>query len=160
MKIKKNVPEVIASENRLSKLFLFSERKCRDYFKTAKYTPGKYDLLKCIEIYVEKTGGQDESTLLKKAERGLKELRLKEKEGLMHYRDDIIFIVSDMLIRFKGKLNTIPSKLAIELVNKGNTREIESILKKEVEITLEELSQYEYLETKIEGKKKNGKKDN
>lgn len=155
----KNTPCVIASGNRLSKLFLFSERKCINFFKAAKWKPGKYDLEECIRIYVEANDGKDESTLLKKAERELKEHKLKEKQGLFHHRDDIVMIVSDMLVRFRGKINSIPTKLAIELMNKENSREIESILKKELDSALEELSEYQFLEEKIEKNKKNRSKN-
>ena len=37
--------QVLATENRIAKLFQFSERKVRDYFKAARIAPGKYDLL-------------------------------------------------------------------------------------------------------------------
>ena len=42
--------QVLATENRIAKLFQFSERKVRDYFKAARIAPGKYDLLQVIEI--------------------------------------------------------------------------------------------------------------
>lgn len=42
--------QILATESRLAKLFHFSERKVRDYFKAARVSPGKYDLLQSIEI--------------------------------------------------------------------------------------------------------------
>ena len=53
--------QVLATENRIAKLFQFSERKVRDYFKAARIAPGKYDLLQVIEIFVEKNSGKDET---------------------------------------------------------------------------------------------------
>ena len=57
--------QVLATENRIAKLFQFSERKVRDYFKAARIAPGKYDLLQVIEIFVEKNSGKDETAELK-----------------------------------------------------------------------------------------------
>ena len=72
--------QVLATENRIAKLFQFSERKVRDYFKAARVAPGKYDLLQVIEIFVEKNSGKDEASELKRADKDLKEYKYGEEK--------------------------------------------------------------------------------
>lgn len=140
-----NQPEVIASENRLSKLFGFSERKVRTYFKEARVQPGMYDLEKVIQIYVENTSGDDEVAEARKVETETKKFKLSILQGEYHRADDIAILVTDMLIRFKQKMTAIPVKTSIELLNKSNRREIEEILRKNISEALEELSEYKNL---------------
>ena len=92
--------QVLATENRIAKLFQFSERKVRDYFKAARIAPGKYDLLQVIEIFVEKNSGKDETAELKRADKDLKEYKLKILKKEYHHESDVIRIVSNMNYNF------------------------------------------------------------
>ena len=138
--------QVLATENRIAKLFQFSERKVRDYFKAARIAPGKYDLLQVIEIFVEKNSGKDETAELKRADKDLKEYKLKILKKEYHSEKDVIRIVSDMNYRIKSKLITIPKKVSILILNKSNQLEVEKILKEEINNVLEELTEYSYQE--------------
>ena len=120
--------EILATENKLAKIFQFSERKVREYFKTARVSPGKYNFIQAVEIFVEKNSGKDEAAELKRAEK------------------DVIRIVSDMNYRIKSKLITIPKKVSILILNKSNQLEVEKILKDEINNVLEELTEYSYQE--------------
>lgn len=140
-------PEVIATENRISRLFGFSERKVRSYFKEARVQPGMYDLEKVIQVYVENTSGADEVAEARRVETEMKRLKLSILQGEYHRADDIAILVTDMLIRFKQKMTAIPIKASIELLNKSNRREIEEILRKNISEALEELSEYKDLKT-------------
>ena len=71
--------EILATENRLAKIFQFSERKVREYFKAARVSPGKYNFIQAVEIFVEKNSGKDEAAELKRAEKDLKELLEKNE---------------------------------------------------------------------------------
>ena len=86
---------------------------------------------------------------LKKIEKETKKFNLDIKKGKYHLEDDVILLVSDMLARFKSKLTCLPAKISIDLLNKTNRREIEDILKKEINQALLELSGYK--ELKMEG---------
>ena len=138
--------EVLASENRISKLFGFSERKVRDYFKMARVQPGMYDLERVIEIYVEKSSRYDEVAEARKVETETKKLKLSILQKEYHKADDIALLVTDMLVRFKQKMVAIPIKASLELLNKDNRREIEDILRRNISEALEELSEYKDLE--------------
>ena len=141
--------QVLATENRITKLFQFSERKVRDYFKAARIAPGKYDLLQVIEIFVEKNSGKDETAELKRADKDLKEYKLKILKKEYHHESDVIRIVSNMNYNFKSKLMALPSKISVQLLNKENQLEVKEILKKAIYDVLEELIEYKYEERKV-----------
>lgn len=138
--------QVLATENRIAKLFQFSERKVRDYFKAARISPGKYDLLQVIEIFVEKNSGKDEASELKRADKDLKEYKLQILKKEYHHESDVVRIVSNMNYNFKSKLMAIPSKISGQLLNKENQLEVKEILKKAIYEVLEELVDYKYEE--------------
>lgn len=143
--IGKNEPEITASESRMAKLFGFSERKVRNYFKDARIAPARYDLLFAIKIFVENSSGKDEVSEARKVDTEMKKLKLGIMQGEYHHVDNIKLLVTDMLARFKAKLTAIPSKASTELLNIDNRREIESILKKMLNEALSELSEYNKL---------------
>lgn len=136
--------QILATESRLAKLFQFSERKVRDYFKAARVSPGKYHLLQSIEIFVESNSGKDEAAELKRAEKELKEYKLKILKKEYHAEADVVRIVADMNYHFKAKLMAIPGKLSFALTGQTNQLEIENILKNEITEVLRELKDYEY----------------
>lgn len=141
----KNEPEVVATESRMAKLFGFSERKVRDYFKDARVAPARYDLLFAIKIFVENSSGKDEVSEARKVDTEMKRLKLGIMQGEYHHVENIKLLVTDMLARFKAKLIAIPSKASIDLLNIDNRRDIEIILKNMINDSLNELSEYEKL---------------
>lgn len=146
MRERRKMQEILATENKLAKIFQFSERKVREYFKTARVSPGKYNFIQAVEIFVEKNSGKDEAAELKRAEKDLKEFKLKILKKEYHSEKDVIRIVSDMNYRIKSKLITIPKKVSILILNKSNQLEVEKILKEEINNVLEELTEYSYQE--------------
>lgn len=146
MRERRKMQEILATENKLAKIFQFSERKVREYFKAARVSPGKYNFIQAVEIFVEKNSGKDEAAELKRAEKDLKEFKLKILKKEYHSEKDVVRIVSDMNYRIKSKLITIPKKVSILILNKSNQLEIEKILKDEINNALEELTEYSYQE--------------
>ena len=146
MRERRKMQEILATENKLAKIFQFSERKVREYFKAARVSPGKYNFIQAVEIFVEKNSGKDEAAELKRAEKDLKEFKLKILKKEYHSEKDVIKIVSDMNYRIKSKLITIPKKVSILILNKSNQLEVEKILKDEINNVLEELTEYSYQE--------------
>lgn len=146
MRERRKMQEILATENKLAKIFQFSERKVREYFKAARVSPGKYNFIQAVEIFIEKNSGKDEAAELKRAEKDLKEFKLKILKKEYHSEKDVIKIVSDMNYRIKSKLITIPKKVSILILNKSNQLEVEKILKDEINNVLEELTEYSYQE--------------
>lgn len=141
----KNESEVTVTESRMAGIFGFSERKVRDYFKEARVAPARYDLLFAIKIFVENLSGKDEISENRKVDTDLKRMKLEIMQGEYHHKDDVSLLVSDMLVRFKAKITAIPTKASLQLLNIGNRREIERILKENLNEALEELSEYKEL---------------
>lgn len=139
------MPEVIATESRMAKIFKMSERSIREKFKEARIAPGQYDFTAAVEMFVDSSSGKDESLELKRVEKETKELKLAIMREEYHHKDDIALLVSDMLIKFKAKLKSIPSKASMDLVNISNRRQIEEKLKDMISEALEELSEYNKL---------------
>lgn len=151
-------PEIVATESRMAKIFGFSERKVRDYFKDARVAPAKYDLLLGIKIFVENSSGKDEIAEARKVDTDMKKFKLAILQGEYHHKDSIELLVSDMLARFKAKLTAIPTKASTQLLNINSRREIENILKTLIGESLKELS--EYKELKMEDVEVDGAEDN
>jgi len=136
--------QYIISEKAAAQRFRISTRKIRESFKSARIAPGEYDLLQFIDIYVEEKDEIDASKAIKEKELEIKDTKLKILKGEYHHEADVRMIVSDMLIRFAGKLKSIPQKLANSIAGLNNPREIEEKLREGVNEALEELSDYTY----------------
>ncbi|WP_462354949.1 hypothetical protein [Fusobacterium ulcerans] len=150
------MPEVIATESRMAKTFKMSERSVRDKFKEVRISPGQYDFIAAVEMFVDSSSGKDESLELKRVEKETKELKLGIMREEYHHKDDIKLLVSDMLARFKAKLTAIPTKASMKLLNIDNRREIETILKEILNEALNELSEYNKLKMEeIDGAENN-----
>ncbi len=119
---------------------------------------GKYLLLKSVKQYIitlkVTKAGQSVPVDLDQAldldtekakhehvKRMISEIKLAMIEGKSHKSEDVERVVTDMLEKFKSKIEALPSKLARKLENKNRT-EIQRILMKEVMNALTELSAY------------------
>ena len=70
------------------------------------------------------------------------ELKLKVYEDKYHEDEVVRYILSDMLVKFKGKLMSTIRKIDNELENNKNKKRID-ILEKHILGTLTELSKYD-----------------
>lgn len=119
---------------------------------------GKYLFMKSVKNYIltvkaSKAGKHVESSLdesldwdTEKAKhehvrRIISEIQLSLIQGKVHRAEDVERVVTDMLVRFKSKLEAMPSKLAMKLEGKSRV-DIQRVLFNEVMGTLKELSEY------------------
>ncbi len=72
----------------------------------------------------------------------INEIKLQLIQGQVHKSEDVGRVVTDMLLRFKNKINALPAKMAVSLDGKTK-QEIQEILKEELAAVLEELSGYD-----------------
>ncbi len=124
----------------------------------ARNSHGKYLLMKSVKNYIltvkaSKAGKHVESNLdevldweAEKAKhehvkRIISEIRLSLIQGKVHKAEDVERVVTDMLTRFKSKLEAMPSKMARKLENKERA-DIQRMLFNEVRGALKELSEY------------------
>jgi hypothetical protein len=116
----------------------------------------KYKLEKCIPEYINyklEAETQQGTTLIKEKEQAEHEqikkkismLKLRKLRRELHEAEDVERFLTDMLVRFKNRLLTIPQKVSPLVVGEDDVNVIMDILEKEVYQTLEELSEYDPL---------------
>jgi len=124
----------------------------------ARNSHGKYLLMKSVKNYIltvkaSNAGRHVESNLDEALDleterakhvhvkRIISEIQLSLIQGKVHKAEDVERVITDMMERFKSKLEAMPSKLAKKLENKGKA-DIQRILFNEVRSALKELSEY------------------
>ena len=70
-------------------------------------------------------------------------LKLRRLRRELHEAADVEAFLSDMLIRFKNRLLSVPAKLAMQVAGEEDINQIIQIIKKELLSALEELSEYD-----------------
>lgn len=100
----------------------------------------KYYALKQEETEQKEVSFDKEHALLERAKREKAELELGEMRNDLHKTDDIMLLVGGMVVEFRQRLLSIPSKMATTLVGKSQ-EEIQEILTKEIHLALTDLSQ-------------------
>lgn len=147
---------ILVKEKHLIEKFKMQDRTIRSYFSEARVAPGTYDLMECIDIYVEKTLNKNSGEEIKVIEKNTKKLKLEILEGKYHKVEDVKRIVLDMLSNFKSKLTVLPIKLGQDLLGEDlitnkNRLAIQENIKLSLDEALKELSEYEYKEQNLEG---------
>lgn len=128
------------------------ELKQYGFFQTV---PGgkKYSLENCIQEYIEykvKAEVGTGKTIIKEKEQAehekikkeISKLKLRKLKRELHEAKDVEYFLSDMLVNFKNKLLSLPSKVAVLILGEKDINKIIAILNKEMLDTLEELSEY------------------
>lgn len=113
----------------------------------------KYRLEKCVQEYIDfkinaemgrrtsisKEQIQAEHEEVKKQ---ISRLKLRKLRRELHEAADVEYFLSDMLIRFKNRLMSIPSKLALVIAGETDINKLMVLIQKELLDALEELSEY------------------
>jgi len=117
-----------------------------------EYKPGLYDLKTVNHEYINylRKNSPAESSIdynaerakLVRAKREAQELELRLRREELHEAAEIEQVMTDALVKFKTRLMAIPAKLSPILAKKKDQTEIFMIIKKAVDETLEELSDF------------------
>ena len=155
------IEELTVTLSALSALFNLTDRRIRqlaDEGVVVKHSRGKYDLFQSVQNYirliksnssVEKVKSDTdfdldrERALHEAVKREKSELSLAVMKGELHEAKDVEKVMTDMLTNFRGKILSLPSKLAPILMARDDVFIIQSIIEKEVHMTLYELSEYD-----------------
>lgn len=78
-----------------------------------------------------------------KAKREITEIKLALIKGKVHRSEDVERVMTDMLSTFKSKIRGIPIKLAAQIKSNMNMSQISTLILKEIDNTLLELSAYD-----------------
>ena len=136
----------------------------RDFGIFEKNESGKYELSTCVKEYIEYKLDLDSSRAkglnleaLKARHEEIKIQisleKLREYKAETHKSEDVEEFLSNMLVNFKNKLSTLPSKLAMEIMGETDTNVAIKKVEEEIDIALNELSGYD--PNKISRKRKN-----
>lgn len=128
-------------------------RQLRDDKIITEYKPGLYNLQEVNHQYInylrksspteEQIDYNTERAKLVRAKRVNQELELQLRKNEVHTSEDIEQVMTDMLIRFKTRLMSIPAKLSPILSKKKDQTEIFKLLKAGIDEALEELSDFQ-----------------
>lgn len=118
---------------------------------------GKYPLLKSVKSYITtlkvansgKIQTNEDDLVLEEEKakhehikRQITEIKLQLIKGQVHKAEDVEAVMTDMLAKFKTKIESLPSKLAIQLEGEDKLS-IQNILKEELADALKELASYD-----------------
>ena len=114
----------------------------------------KYHLESCVQEYIaykvkaEMGKGTSEEIDKIKAEhevvkKDISKLKLRRLRKELHEASDVEFFLSNMLVNFRNKLLSVPSKVAVQIIGEEDVNRITELLKREMVETLEELSEYD-----------------
>ncbi len=128
-------------------------RQLRDDKIITEYRPGLYNLQEVNHQYInylrknspteEQIDYNTERAKLVRAKRVNQELELQLRKNEVHTSEDVEQVMTDMLIRFKTRLMSIPAKLSPILSKKKDQTEIFKLLKAGIDEALEELSDFQ-----------------
>lgn len=156
------------NQKELAECLGVSPRNIRDISKDfgifEKNESGKYELSTCVKEYIEYKLDLDSSRAkglnleaLKARHEEIKIQmsleKLREYKAETHRSEDVEEFLSNMLVSFKNKLSTLPSKLAMEIMGETDTNVAIKKVEEEIDIALNELSGYDPNE--ISRKRKN-----
>jgi hypothetical protein len=123
--------------------------------RTGEPLRGRFNLLRTVNSYVRYlrsklaggSSGADQYTVARArrmaALADIEHLRLKRIHGELHHRQDVEFLLTQMLTAAKQRLLALPSRCCHSLQAKTNPAEIAEILRNEVELALRQLSEYD-----------------
>lgn len=157
-----DISRITVSAGVLSKIIGVSDRRIRqlaDEGILTKVSSGRYNLQESLHSYIlqlrvvndaEKNSSNLEDKLdfgLEKAmhervKRHITELKYALMKGQVHRSEDVESVMTNMLINFKTKLISLPSKLTPLLVDRDDKKYILELLTNEMHEVLNELSQY------------------
>lgn len=156
-----NIDSITVSAAVLGDMFGVTDRRIRQMAEegiVVRAAKGRYKLVESIKNYlltlklaaegvgVELADGEinfdEEKALHERVKRHISELKLQVMKGELHKAEDVQIVMMDMLVAFKTKIMSIPSKVAPILENR-EVAFIKERLTKEVIEALNELKDYD-----------------
>lgn len=149
---------MIVNQKELAQCLDISTRRVRQLreeglFKLTQMGKG-YHLEKSIQEYIEykinaETGRrasiskEEVQARHEEVKKQISILKLRKLRRELHEAVDVEAFLSDMLIRFKNRLMSLPSKLAMQVIGEEDINVVIRIIKRELTAALEELAEYD-----------------
>lgn len=115
---------------------------------------GKYNLADAIQAYIKHIEGEssdgkisyrDEKAEHERVKKEIAMLELEEKRNNLHTTADVQDAWGELLVDFRGRLSSLPPKLANELSHMTDAKEIRILLEDRINFALRELAKYDPL---------------
>lgn len=87
---------------------------------------------------------------IKEAKAEYTELELQELQGQMHRSEDVEAMTSNLIYTIRGSLLALPGRLAVDVTAVRTPAEAAEVIRKEIALLMQELSQYQYDPKKYE----------
>lgn len=144
----------------IAKMFNMTPRRVRQLVEEGvvdRIGHGRFNLIDTVSKYVtflklntesltegDVTESLDyEKWLHEKAKREKAEIELAHIKKEMHSSGEVEEVMNNMVMNFRQRMLSIPSKCALQLMNRTDPKYIESILEQNVNEALKELSDYD-----------------
>lgn len=154
------VNDLVVNTVAISKMFNVTERRVRQLVEEgviSRVGHGRFDLVDTVSKYVTflklASEGLDENDiseslefekwLHEKAKREKAEIELAHIKNEVHRSEEVEKVMNHMIMAFRSKMLSLPTKVALMLVNKEDPKYIESILERNVHEALIELANYD-----------------
>lgn len=155
--------KTVVNTKTISKMFNMTERNVRYLVEEgviSRVTHGRYDLIDTVSRYITflkmSFDGIDENKVMEsleyekwlheKAKREKAEIELAHIKKEMHKADEVEKVQNHMVMAFRSKMLSLPSKVALQLANKDDPKLIEAILERDIHEALSELAEYNSLQ--------------
>lgn len=152
--------KTIVNTKVIAKMFSMTERNVRYLVEEgiiARVNHGRYDLIDTVSRYITflKMSNSDldegkvqesleyEKWLHEKAKREKAEIELSHLKKEMHKADEVEKVLNHMLMAFRSKMLSLPSKAALFLASKDDPKEVEALMERDINEALSELADYE-----------------
>lgn len=150
----------IVNTKAIAKMFNMTERNVRYLVEEgiiARVAHGRYDLNDTVSRYVTflkmSYDGIDENKVMEsleyerwlheKAKREKAEIELAHIKREMHKADEVERVLNHMVMAFRSKMLSLPSKSALLLASKDDPKVIEALLEEDINEALNELANYD-----------------
>lgn len=157
---KTDVKDIVVNTTAIAKMFNLTERRVRQLVEEGvinRVGHGRFDLIDTVSKYVTflklSATGMDENDvtesleyekwLHEKAKREKAEIELAHLKNEMHRSEDVEKVLNHMVMAFRSKMLSLPTKLANMLVNKSDPKLIEALIERDIHEALQELSEYD-----------------
>lgn len=127
-----------------------------------KIKQGRYRLCASVQKYIgsRETVTEDDAKLekakraaevtLKTSKAHIAKMEADELRGKMHRSEDVEAMTADLIYTIRGALLALPGRLAVDVSATGSSAEAAEIIRKEVNLLMQELTQYQYDPKKYE----------
>lgn len=153
------VNDLVVNTVAIGKMFNLTERRVRQLVEEgviARVGHGRFDLIDTVSRYVtflklasdsmdenDVTESLDyEKWLHEKAKREKAEIELAHIKSEMHRSEEVEKVMNHMVMAFRSKMLSLPTKVATLLINKNDPKQIEAIIEKDIHEALNELASY------------------